>query len=143
MTSSSSPLSDLLVLLLPIFRSQRPYCCTCPPHFRIADGGKFLIKLFTIIRSTIGFKGDSCFVATQDGCIEFIKDWCHRIAETRMPVQRAALRSRGTIGVHEVHAFLAHKPDQRLSQFLDSFIKGFARTMTMFAQNIVLGLHES
>src|SRR5512144_2905447 len=98
------------------------------------ESSKFLLKLFAIIRSAVGFESNARFVATLHRFIQLFEHRSDRITKTRMPVERAALGSGGTIGVHEVHAILTDKADQRLSQFFNGLIERFRGGMPILAQ---------
>ena len=55
----------------------------------------------------------------------------------------ASLGRCAAIGVHPVHAVFADQTNEALSQLFHCFVEGFAGSVTVFAQFIVLCLHHS
>ena len=78
-----------------------------------------------------------------DALVQLVKDRLDRLAEFVAPIQRAALGGGGAVGIHPVHAVLAHQADQALGQLLDRLVEGFAGRMAVLAQHVVLGFHDA
>src|SRR5688572_8150349 len=92
---------------------------------------------------TVLFQNDTCFISIGHTLVKIIEDRRNCIAELILPIERAALRSRGTICVHPVHAVLTDETDQGLRELFYRLIKRFRGRMSVFAEDVVLGLHYS
>ena len=59
------------------------------------------------------------------------------------PVEGSTLRSSAAVGIHPVHTVLVDQPDEALGKFLNGFIEGFRRAVSVIAQHFILGFNNS